>query len=69
MARVDRGTQSIAPQPLMHTRAWSIGGEHALTELGNVVARAAYMQEHDGDPLALTGTTDKLFRFDVRVMW
>jgi hypothetical protein len=69
MARVDRSTQSIAPQPLMHTRVWSIGGEHALTDLGNVVARVAYTQEHDGDPLALVGTTDKSFKFDVRYMW
>ena len=69
MARIDRGTESIAPQPVMHTRAWGIGAEHALTDLGNVVARAAYTQEHDGDPLALAGTTDKLFKFDVRFMW
>ena len=69
MARIDRGTESIAPQPVMHTRTWAIGGEHALTSMGNVVARAAYMQEHDGDPLALAGTTDKLFKFDVRFMW
>ena len=69
MARIDRGTASISPQPVMHTRAWGIGAEHALTDMGNVVARAAYMQEHDGDPLALTGTTDKLFKFDVRYMW
>ena len=69
MARVDRSTQTIAPQPTMHTRAWSVGGEHALTDLGNVVARATYTQEHDGDPLALVGTTDKLFKFDVRLMW
>jgi hypothetical protein len=69
MARIDRGTESIAPQPVMHTRAWGIGAEHALTDLGNVVLRAAYTQEHDGDPVALMGTTDKLFRFDVRYMW
>jgi hypothetical protein len=69
MVRIDRSTQSIAPQPVMHTRVWAVGGEHALTELGNVVARATYQQEHDGDPLALVGTTDKLFRFDVRLMW
>jgi hypothetical protein len=69
MARVDRSTQTIAPQPTMHTRAWSVGGEHALTDLGNVIARASYTQEHDGDPLALTGTTDKLFKLDVRFMW
>jgi hypothetical protein len=69
MARVDRSTQTIATQPTMHTRAWGVGGEHALTDLGNVVARASYSQEHDGDPLALTGTTDKLFKFDIRYMW
>jgi hypothetical protein len=69
MARLDRGTSSIDPQPTMHTRAWSIGGEHALTSLGNVVLRAAYTQEHDGDPVALVGTTDKLFKLDIRYMW
>ena len=69
MARLDRGTSSIDPQPTMHTRAWSIGGEHALTSLGNVVLRAAYNQEHDGDPVALVGTTDKLFKLDIRYMW
>lgn len=69
MARIDRGTSSIDPQPLMHTRAWGIGAEHALTDRGNVVMRAAFTQEHDGDPLALAGTTDKLFKLDIRYMW
>jgi hypothetical protein len=69
MARLDRGTSSIAPQPTMHTRAWAIGGERALTQLGNVVLRAAYTQEHDGDPVALVGSTDKLFKVDIRYMW
>lgn len=69
MARVDRGTQSIDPQPLMHTRAWGVGAEHALTDLGNVVLRGTYNQEHDADPLALVGTTDKLFKVDLRYMW
>ena len=69
MARLDRGTSSIAPQPTMHTRAWGIGAEHALTQLGNVVVRASYNQEHDGDPLALVGMTDKLFKVDFRFMW
>jgi hypothetical protein len=69
MARIDRGTESIDPQPLMHTRAWGIGAEHALTDRGNVVMRASYTQEHDGDPLALMGTTDKLTRLDIRYMW
>ncbi len=68
-ARLDRGTAKIDPQPTMHTRAWGIGGERALTPLGNVVLRAAFNQEHDGDPVALVGTTDKLFRLDIRYMW
>ncbi len=69
MARFDRGTQTIAPQPTMHTRAWGVGAEHALTDMGNVVARVSYNQEHDGDPLALLGATDKLFKLDFRFMW
>lgn len=69
MARIDRGTASIEPNPTVHTRAWGIGFEHSLTERGNVVARAAYNQEHDADPVALLGSTDKLFRVDFRFMW
>jgi hypothetical protein len=69
MARLDRGTAALPTQPTMHTRAWGIGAEHALTDRGNVIARAAYTQEHDGDPVALVGTTDKLFRLDFRFMW
>ncbi|HEU5457960.1 MAG TPA: hypothetical protein VFU68_05030 [Terracidiphilus sp.] len=69
MARIDRQTQKIAPQPSMATIGWGLGVEQALTERGNVVARAAYTQEHDGDPLGLTGSTDKLFRLDFRFMW
>ena len=69
MARIDRGTQTINPQPTMHTRAWGVGAEHALTDLGNVVVRATYNQEHDGDPVALVGSTDKLFKLDFRFMW
>lgn len=69
MARIDRGTAKIAPNPTVHTRAWGIGAEHALTERGNVVARAAYNQEHDADPVGLLGSTDKLFRLDFRFMW
>jgi hypothetical protein len=69
MARFDRGTQTIAPQPTMHTRAWGVGAEHALTDMGNIVARVSYNQEHDGDPLALLGATDKLFKLDFRFMW
>ncbi len=69
MARLDRGTASLPTQPTMHTRAWGIGAEHALTDLGNVVVRASYNQEHDGDPVALLGSTDKLFKLDFRFMW
>ena len=69
MARIDRGTAKIAPNPAVHTRAWGIGAEHALTERGNVVARAAYNQEHDADPVGVLGSTDKLFRLDFRFMW
>lgn len=69
MARLDRGTATIPTQPTMHTRAWGIGAEHALTGLGNIVVRASYNQEHDGDPVALLGTTDKLFKLDFRFMW
>lgn len=69
MARLDRGTAKILPNPNVHTRAWGIGAEHALTQLGNIVLRAAYNQEHDADPVALLGSTDKLLRVDVRFMW
>lgn len=69
MARADRGTATIAPNPTVHTRAFGIGMEHSLTQTGNIVVRAAYNQEHDADPLALLGTTDKLFRLDFRFMW
>lgn len=69
MARMDYGKARITPQPNMTERAWGVGAEHALTALGNVVARLSYNQEHDGDPLALTGTTDKNLRLDVRVMF
>jgi hypothetical protein len=69
MARIDRGVAKIAPNPNVHTRAWGIGAEHALTQLGNIVLRAAYNQEHDADPVAVLGTTDKLFKVDFRFMW
>jgi hypothetical protein len=69
MARVDRGTATIPTQPTVHNRAWGIGAEHALTDMGNVVVRASYNQEHDGDPVALLGATDKLFKLDFRFMW
>jgi hypothetical protein len=69
MARIDRGTASISPQPTVHTRAWAVGAEHALVPLGNMIARISYAQEHDGDPVALLGTTDKLLKLDFRFMW
>ena len=69
MARIDRGTASITPQPTMHTRAWGIGAEHGFTSTGNIVGRVSYNQEHDGDPVALLGSTDKKFMLDFRFMW
>ncbi len=69
MARYDRITKTIPTNPTMHTQAWAIGAERGLTETGNVVLRANYRQQHDGDPVALTGTTDKLFKVDIRYMW
>ncbi len=69
MARLDRGSSSIAPQPTMHNRAWGVGAEHALTDLGNVIARLSYNQEHDADPVALMGTTNKKLMLDVRIMF
>ena len=69
MARVDRMNQTIAGGPSNHTTAWNIGGEKALTELGNVVLRATYGHERDQDPVSGAATLDKLFKLDVRVMW
>lgn len=69
MARYDRLKQKIGGGPANHTEAWSFGSEKALTELGNVVLRATYGQEHDQDPVSGSVTTDKLFKIDVRVMW
>ncbi len=68
-ARADRGTATIDPQPKVHPRVWGVGAEHALTDLGNVVARVTYNQKHDADPLALVGTTDKMPKFDIRIMY
>ena len=69
MARFDHSPQKAGLNPTMHTQAWGVGGERALTQMGNVVVRATYNQEHDGDPVALVGTTDKLFKVDFRFMW
>src|ERR1017187_10468721 len=62
MARFDRLNQSIAPGPAVHTQAWSIGSEKALTTLGNVVLRASYSHERDQDPVSGLGVLDKLFK-------
>ena len=69
MARLDRGTQKIDPNPTVHTHAFGFGLEHALTQEGNVVLRASYNQEHDADPVGGLGSTDKLFKLDFRFMW
>ena len=63
-ARASRRSPTMHTQRLGHRQR-----ERALTELGNVVLRATYNQEHDADPVALRGTTDKLFKLDVRFMW
>lgn len=69
MARYDRLRHSFTSGPANHTEAWSFGSEKALTELGNVVVRATYAHERDQDPLSGATIADKLFKFDVRVMW
>ena len=69
MARLDRGTQTIAPNPSVHDRAWGVGAEYAMTKVGNVIVRGTYNQEHDADPVALTGATDKLVKLDFRFIW
>jgi hypothetical protein len=69
MGRYDRLNQAIAGGPTVHTQAWTLGGEKALTELGNVVIRATYNHERDTDPVSGAVTTDKLFKLDLRLMW
>jgi hypothetical protein len=69
MARYDHSPQKAGLNPTMHTQAWGVGAERALTQMGNIVLRATYNQEHDGDPVSLVGTTDKLFKVDFRFMW
>jgi hypothetical protein len=69
MARLDRGNDRIAPNPTVHTRAWGVGGQQALTKLGNIIVRATYNYEHDADPVAVLGSSDKLFKLDFRFMW
>jgi hypothetical protein len=69
MARYDRLSQTIAAGPVAHANAWALGGEKALTQMGNVVVRATYSHEHDTDPLSGSETTDKLLKLDLRLMW
>jgi hypothetical protein len=69
MVRFDRLAHNVTGGPTMHSEAFGIGAERALTPLGNVVLRAAYTQEHDADPVAVSGSTDKNFKLDIRYMW
>jgi len=69
MARYDRLSQAISGGPATHTEAWALGGEKALTQLGNVVVRATYTHERDTDPVSGSVSTDKLFKIDLRLMW
>jgi hypothetical protein len=69
MGRYDRLSQTIAGEPTARTATWAIGGEKALTELGNVIIRATYSHEHNTDPVSGSVSTDKLFKLDLRLMW
>jgi hypothetical protein len=69
MARYDRMKQTLAGGPANHTDAWTVGGEKALTELGNVVLRVTYGHERDQDPVSGLATTDKHLNIDLRLMW
>jgi hypothetical protein len=69
MARYDRINQKIVATGPTHTQAWGVGGEMALTDLGNVIIRARYNQERDVDPVSAAVSTDKLFKVDLRLMW
>jgi hypothetical protein len=69
MGRYDRLSQTIAAGPVARTQAWALGGEKALTDLGNVIIRATYTHERDTDPVSGSVTTDKLFKLDLRLMW
>jgi hypothetical protein len=69
MGRYDRLSQTTAGGPAAHATAWALGGEKALTDMGNVVLRATYGHERDTDPASGSVTTDKLFKLDLRLMW
>lgn len=69
MARFDRLNQRITGSPVVHTEAWGVGSEKALTDRGNVVLRATYNHERDTDPVAGDSFIDKLFKIDLRLMW
>jgi hypothetical protein len=62
-------SQTIAGGTKANSEAWGVGGEKALTELGNVVLRATYNHERDTDPVSGAVLTDKLFKIDLRLMW
>jgi hypothetical protein len=69
MARFDRIDQNLAATGPTHSQAWGIGGQIALTELGNVIVRAAYTHERTVDPVSGSLSRDKLFKADIRFMW
>ncbi len=69
MGRYDRLNQTISSGPAAHTEAWGVGGVKALTDLGNVIIRAAYTHERDTDPVSGSVVTDKLFQIDLRLLW
>lgn len=69
MARYDRLNQKLPGVDKTHTHAWGVGAQKALTDLGNVILRAAYTHEHATDPATAAVTTDKLFKIDIRLMW
>ena len=69
MARLDRGAATIAPHPTVHDRAWGVGMEHSLTRWAMSWSAQPITRSTMRDPVALLGTTDKLFKLDFRFMW
>lgn len=69
MGRYDRLNQNIQNLASTHVNAWGVGVQKALTEMGNIVARATYTQERDMDPITSEASTDKLLKADIRFMW
>jgi hypothetical protein len=74
MARYDYIKRSLHGSTFGTSKAFAVGAEHALTERGNVVARAAYTREKDtnwlssGGAITLPGV-DNHFMLDIRLMW